>query len=264
MEDYYQINREAWNLRSKVHQQSEFYDVEGFKAGKTSLQEIELQEMGDVKGKSMIHLQCHFGLDSLSWARMGAKVTGVDIADESIKTAQALAKELNIDARFVRSNLYDVPKVINTQYDIVFVSYGALIWLADINKWAEIVSGLLKPGGKLYLVEFHPFIFTLDDDCLIKESYFNNEGPKDTTSEVTYADDGDDETVSYRNIEWNHSLGEIVSALLNNGLKLASLKEFPFQVYDCFPNMQEDEPGRFVFKNLGRKIPYMFSLTAVK
>lgn len=264
MENYYQINRETWNLRAKVHQQSEFYDIPGFKAGKCSLNEVELKQVGDVKGKSMIHLQCHFGLDTLSWARRGAKVTGVDISDESIKLAKSLTKELNIEATFVRANLYDVPAEIHDQFDIVFVSYGALIWLDDMDKWAEIVASLLAPGGKLHLIEFHPFIFTLDDDGLIKESYFNNEGPLDTTSDITYADDGDGEKIAYRNIEWNHSLGEIINGLFINGLKLTAFNEFPYQVYNCFPNMIEDQPGQFVFKDLGRKIPYMFSIQAEK
>jgi SAM-dependent methyltransferase len=262
MEDYYEINRRTWNLKTPVHLHSKFYDVPAFKLGQSSLQEIELQEVGNVEGKSLIHLQCHFGLDTLSWARLGADVTGVDISDESIGTAQALAEELKIKARFVRANVYDIPTVINDRFDIVFTSYGALNWLDDLNKWAEIVSSLLKPGGAFHIVEFHPFAFTLGDKFNIEDSYFNNVGPVESTASNTYT--GGHTDIPHQNIEWNHSLGEVINALINNGLTIKYLNEFPYQVYDCFPHMKEIEPGKWVFNDVGKLIPYMYSLKAVK
>ena len=262
MENYYEINRHAWNLKTKIHAGSKFYDLEEFKKGNLSLKEIELKEVGDVKGKSLIHLQCHFGLDTLSWARLGAGVTGVDVSDESIKLARSLADELKLNAAFIRANLYDIPNIIKDKYDIVYTSYGALNWLDNIEKWAEIVSLLLKPKGVFHMIEFHPFIFTLDENCIIEDSYFNNVGPIDTTSAATYVDS--ENKVPHRTVEWNHSLAEIINALIKNGLRLEYLNEFPYQVYDCFPNMIEIEPGKWVFKAAGSRIPYMYSLKAVK
>lgn len=264
MEDFYEINRQAWDLKTGTHARSKFYDLEGFKAGKLSLKDIELQEVGDVKGKSLIHLQCHFGLDTLSWARLGAGVTGVDISGKSIDLAKSLADELNLNALFIRSNLYDIPAVVNEKYDIVYTSYGALNWLEDIGKWAEIVAGLLKPKGTFHMVEFHPYTFTLDDDCNIERSYFNNIGPIDTMSDELYTDMAGENKIPHRSIEWNHSLAEVIDALIENGLHLKHLHEFPYQVYDCFPNMIEIEPGKWVFKAVGRQIPYMYSIKAVK
>jgi SAM-dependent methyltransferase len=261
MENFYEINRQSWNLKTRIHRKSDFYDLAGFKAGDLSLKEIELEEVGDVNGKSLIHLQCHFGLDTLSWARLGANVTGVDISDESIATAQALADELNLDATFVRSNVYDVPEIINDTFDIVYVSYGAVNWLDSIEAWARIVASLLKPGGAFHLIEFHPVNFSMGSKGCIEDSYFNTPEPVDTLSEVTYAGEN---KVPHRTIEWNHSLSEIINALIASGLELKYLNEFPYQVYDCFPDMMEIAPGRWVYKAIGPRIPYMYSLKAVK
>ncbi|MCP5048000.1 MAG: SAM-dependent methyltransferase, partial [bacterium] len=149
------------------------------------------------------------------------------------------------------------------QYDIVYTSYGALNWLNDIGRWTEIAASLLKPGGAVHVVEFHPYICTLGDDCQIEYSYFNNMGPIDYTSTETYT--GDKLEKPYREIEWTYSLSDIINGLIKNGLQLNYLNEFPYQVYNCFPNMKEIEPGKWVFKaEAGRKIPYMFSLQAVK
>ncbi len=262
MDNVYEINRETWNLKTKVNAKSTFYDVEGFKKGESSLKEIEGNEVGDVAGKSLIHLQCHFGLDTLSWARLGAEVTGVDISDEAITLATSLAKELNLKADFLRANVYDIPKMIETKYDIVFTSYGALNWLEDIDAWAGIVAGLLKPNGRFHMVEFHPFIFSLDENCQIDTSYFSNEGPVDITEAYTYADP--DNKTPHRTIEWNHSLSEVVNALIRKGLRLEHLNEFPYLVYDCFPNLVPLGPGKWVYKASGPRIPHMYSIKAVK
>jgi ubiquinone/menaquinone biosynthesis C-methylase UbiE len=262
MENYYEINRQSWNWKTGIHAKSKFYDLEEFKKGTTSLKGVELKEVGDVKGKSLIHLQCHFGMDTLSWARLGAQVTGVDISDKSIDTAQNLAKELNLDANFIRCNIYDIPKVIDKTFDIVYTSYGALNWLDDLDKWAQIVSSLLKPGGVFHIIEFHPYIYTLNEEFNITESYFYTKEPIDSTSEETYTDG--ENLVAFRCIEWHHSLSEIINALLSQKLQLEYLKEFPYQVYNCFKNMEELEVGKFVFKGPGTKIPYMFSIKAVK
>ncbi len=155
----FEHNRQSWNELTPLHFNSEFYDVEGFKQGKTSLNHIELNEIGDVSEKKLLHLQCHFGMDTLSFARMGADVTGVDLSDEAIRTAQQLSSELNIPARFIQSNVYEIDQKLDEKFDIVYTSYGAINWLNDLDLWAKIIDRFLKPGGKFYIIEFHPFIY---------------------------------------------------------------------------------------------------------
>nr|HMQ81182.1 class I SAM-dependent methyltransferase [Ignavibacteria bacterium] len=140
MEKYIEVNRDLWNKKTPVHVTSEFYDVASFKKGKSSLNPAELEALGDVSGKSLLHLQCHFGMDTLSWARLGAKVTGVDLADKAIDAARELNAELGLDAEFICSDVFDLKNVLDKKYDIVFTSYGTIGWLPDLDKWADIVS----------------------------------------------------------------------------------------------------------------------------
>ncbi|NJO67654.1 MAG: class I SAM-dependent methyltransferase, partial [Rhodospirillales bacterium] len=165
MDERIAANRRVWDEWARINAASDFYDMAAFRAGETSLKPIELEEVGPVAGKSLLHLQCHFGQDTLSWARMGAKVTGVDLSPEAIRRAQALAGELGIDARFICSDVLALDALGEETFDIVFVSYGALIWLPDLDRWARTVARHLKPGGMLHLVEFHPMIMMLDDDA---------------------------------------------------------------------------------------------------
>ena len=157
MDERLEINRANWNERTPVHAASAFYDVEGFRAGQATLREIELREVGAVSGRSLLHLQCHFGLDTMSWARQGAKATGIDFSDAAIDLARSLNGELGLETRFICSNVYDLPKVLDEQFDIVFTSYGVLTWLPDLDGWAEVIDNHLKPGGVFYIVEHHPF-----------------------------------------------------------------------------------------------------------
>lgn len=146
--DYLNVNKEAWNKKTPVHFASEFYDNEAFIAGKNSLNSIELALLGDVKEKRILHLQCHFGQDSISLARMGAEVTGVDLSDVSIKIANELAEKTDTSVRFIECDLYSLDQVLNEQFDIVFTSYGTIGWLPDMDRWADVVSKFLKPGGQ--------------------------------------------------------------------------------------------------------------------
>jgi 2-polyprenyl-3-methyl-5-hydroxy-6-metoxy-1,4-benzoquinol methylase len=157
MEKYYEVNRKRWNELVDIHVKSDEYDLEGFIAGKNSLHSIELEALGDVSGKSLLHLQCHFGLDTLSWGRLGARVTGVDFSETAIELARSLAARIGVDAEFICSNVYDFPKHLDGKFDVVFTSYGALCWLHDMEAWAEIVSRYLRPGGTFFMAEFHPF-----------------------------------------------------------------------------------------------------------
>jgi len=167
-------NKELWNKRVAVHLKSDFYDLPSFKAGNTSLNNIELQALGNVKGKSLLHLQCHFGMDTLSWAREGAIVTGVDFSAAAIEEAGLLAKETGLDAKFICSDIYDLPQNLNEKFDIVFTSYGVIGWLPDLDKWAPVISHFLNPEGVFFIAEFHPVLWMMDDGfSFLKHSYFN-------------------------------------------------------------------------------------------
>ena len=261
--DYFEENRKAWNLRTTVHKDSTFYDVAGFKAGNTSLNRIELEELGPVTGKRLLHLQCHFGMDTLSWARLGADATGIDISDEAIKEAEALKEELGLNARFVRSNVYDLKENLQGQFDIVFTSYGVVGWLPDLNKWAEIIAHFLKPGGTFYLAEFHPVVWMFDNDFKeIRYAYHNTPEPIVEESTGTYADRS--APIRYKEYSWNHSLSEVVTALLDHGLRLDHLHEFPYSPYNCFSHTVQGPDGFWRIQHLQDLIPIVYTIKATK
>lgn len=260
--DYQKINRKAWNKRTEVHLKSEFYDVEGFLNGKSSLNSIELDLLGDVSGKSILHLQCHFGQDSLSLSRLGVKVTGVDLSDKAIDFAQELAQKENSDATFICCDLYDLPNHLDQKFDFVFTSYGTIGWLPDLDKWAKLISKFLKPEGKFVFVEFHPFVWMFDDDFThVKYPYFKADAIHET-SDSTYTDG--ELSDSIEDVSWNHSLSDVFTALIQNGMKIETFEELDYSPYDCFNKTIEVEKGRFKIEPLGDKIPLVFSLTATK
>jgi len=260
--NFFNTNKKAWNDKTLFHLKSEFYDVEGFKNGKSSLKFIELGELGDVKNKSMLHLQCHFGQDSLSWARMGAKVTGVDFSDEAIKAAKSLNDELNLDAKFICSNIYDIEEHLDEKFDIVFTSYGTIGWLPDLKEWGRLISHYLKPGGTFYIVDFHTVLWMFDDDFKnFKYSYFNL-GEIEEEVEGTYANIN--APLKQKQYGWNHPLSEIINSLIENGLQIEFLHEFPFSVYDVFSNSAKGKDGWWRIKEMEDIIPMMFSIRAKK
>ncbi len=259
----FEHNRESWNELTTLHADSNFYDIDSFKKGKTSLNHIEIEELGDIKGKKILHLQCHFGMDTLSLARQGAEVVGVDISDTSIQKANALSTDLKIPAKFIRSNIYEIEQVLNETFDIVYTSYGAINWLDDLDKWAKIISRFLKPNGIFYMVEFHPFIYTLNDNSEISNSYFKTQA-LETAVESSYTDKSEVSNKNLKHIEWHHSLSEVLNSLITNGLRIEFLNEFPYQVYNCFPNLIENNKGKWVSDKYGDKIPHMYSVKAMK
>jgi SAM-dependent methyltransferase len=269
MNEYTNANRKLWNAWTKIHENSAFYDNASFKAGRNTLRSIELEELGDVRGKSLLHLQCHFGQDTFSWARLGAQVTGVDLADEAIKLAQSLAAELNLDARFICANIYDLNEVLREQFDIVFTSYGVLAWLDDLATWAESIAQHLKPGGTFYIVEIHPFADMLDDwdnggeQLGIRYPYFQSAEPFVYDAETSYAEPEAKHTEPITNYQWSHSLGEILNALINAGLKIQFLHEFPMNVFRQLP-MMEERDGWWRLPEGMPELPFLFSLKAKK
>lgn len=263
-DEYIAANRELWNNWTRSHETSDFYDVAGFKAGRNTLNPTEIEEVGSVVGKSLLHLQCHFGQDTLSWARRGASVTGADLSDESITLAQRLAAELNIPAHFVRANLYDLPAVLDEQFDIVYTSAGALYWLPEIAKWGAIVARYLKPSGIFYVHEQHPLsmIFEeLEGKLEPTYSYWTEAAPLRFETHGSYAGPSDYKGVEYG---WTHALGEIVTALTRQGLHIEFLHEWPYTFFRAFPSMTQDEQGRWWLPNRPRHIPMSFSIRATK
>ncbi|MCB0060786.1 MAG: class I SAM-dependent methyltransferase, partial [Caldilineaceae bacterium] len=214
MDTYLQANQQLWNAWTPLHEQSPRYKLAEFRAGASTLRPVERAELTNVAGKSLLHLQCHFGLDTLSWARAGAIVTGVDLSDRSIDLARSLSAEVNIPATFVCADLLDLPNALTGQFDIVFTSYGVLNWLQDLKAWATIIAHFLKPGGIFYMVEFHPFsrVFASDSPELkVTNPYFFAEEPFRFANQGSYAAEGD--TV-FHGYNWNHSLSEIFNALI--------------------------------------------------
>lgn len=259
---YIQSNKDAWNKRTGVHIGSEFYDMKGFMAGQSSLNATELALLGDVSGKSILHLQCHFGQDSLSLARMGAKVTGIDLSDKAIAKAQELNTELGLDAQFICCDVYELPQHLARQFDIVFTSYGVIGWLPDLQRWGKLIDTFLKPGGRFVMVEFHPLVWMFDNDFTkIQYSYFNTETIVEQSS-GTYTDR--DADIQYEEISWNHSLDEVFAGLLQNGLTITGFREYDFSHYDCFAHTEQTGERQYIITPLGRKAPLMYSVTASK
>jgi SAM-dependent methyltransferase len=263
---YFEVNRSLWNELTPIHEKSKLYDVAGFRKGKLTLTRVEREEVGDIRGKTLLHLQSHFGLDTLSWARLGAQVTGVDFSEKAIATARQLGAELNINARFICCNLYDLPKHLSKKFDVVFTSIGVLCWLPDLVRWAEIIARFLKKGGFFYIFEGHPCSMVFDDEHSQKEfrvsyPYFPSEKPMKLHVNGTYADRR--ACVSQKNdYEWTHSMSEILNALISAGLRLGYIHEFPFCPYQMLSFMTKHKDGYWYVKREGVNLPFAFSLKA--
>lgn len=268
MDENVKANLDFWNSVVALHEKSEFYDVDGFKAGRCTLDPIEVNEVGDVEGKSLLHLQCHFGMDTMSWARRGAKVVGVDFSEEGVKLAQSLASDLGLDASFFCSEIECLPSQLREKFDIVFTSGGVLTWLPNLRVWAKTIAHFLEPGGVFYIREFHPTAYVyLDegDKALIPTvhyPYFERKEPLRLESVGSYAAN-DDKSV-HPTCEWPHPLSEIINSLVESGLTIEFLHEFPYSSYRSHPFLKQSEDGRWRYPENPDSIPFMFSLKAIK
>lgn len=223
---------------------------------------IELNILGDIKGKSILHLQCHFGQDSISLGRLGAEVVGVDLSDKAIQTAEDLAKQTNSTAKFICCDIYDLPEHLDQQFDIVFTSYGTIGWLPDLDRWACIISHFLKPSGQFLFVEFHPVVWMFDDNFeKVGYNYFNT-GPIVEIEVGTYADR--EAAINQEYVCWNHSLSEVISSLIHNKLEITSFMEYDYSPYNCLLHTVEFEPKKFRIKHLDNKIPMVYAIVAKK
>lgn len=261
-QDYFKVNKSTWNEKVKVHAESEMYDLEAFKNGKSSLMSYELEALGDVNGKSLLHLQCHFGQDTLSWSRLGAKCIGIDLSDAGIALAKNLNIELKLDSRFVCCNVLETSKYIKASFDIVFTSYGVIGWLPDLKPWGQMIAERLNVGGVFYIVEFHPLVWMFDyleDQPTMKYGYMQDEVIYEEY-EGTYANQKS--KMISKEYVWNHGLGAIINALTSAGLHIDFINEYDESPYDVLPNLEMTPSGMYATKD--RLYPLIFELKATK
>lgn len=265
MEPRLAANRANWDERVVVHVGSAFYDLEGWLRERPGPNNEEAAALGDLRRRSLLHLQCHFGMDTLRLARGGAVVTGVDFSPAAITAATSLAERsgLTESATFICANVYDAPSALSMRrFDVVYVSLGSLCWLPDVRAWGQVVRQLLEPGGQLYVHDVHPLSACLDDDGLrVTYPYFEDqENPLVFDNDTTYTDGG---TISAtRTYEWSHSLSEIVTALISQGLVLDALEEHPWTEFQQYPYLERSSPGRYTITDGCPKIPLSFTLVA--
>jgi SAM-dependent methyltransferase len=247
--NFFKVNKDTWNKKVAIHAQSSMYDMEAFKSGKNSLKSYELNAIGDVAGKSILHLQCHFGQDTLSWSRLGAKAVGIDISDEAIALANRINSELDLDAEFVCCNVLDTSKHVSKKFDIVFTSYGVIGWLPNLKPWAQMIAERLKPGGIFYMVEFHPILWMFDYSNGTPEMKYHYNQKEVIYEEYkgTYADQNS-EMIS-KEYGWNHGLSEVINALVTSGLKIEYLNEYDESPYNIFPDLIKTQSGMYKIKN---------------
>ena len=262
------VNRAAWDERVPIHLRSRFYDNDSFVAGRCSLRAFEIDELGPVDGADLIHLQCHFGQDTLSWARRGARVVGLDFSEPAVVAARRLATSCGLEdvAEFVFADVHDAVEAVGERtFDVVYTGLGALIWLPDLARWAAVVDRLLRPGGVLYLAEFHPFTEMMSADALVVEhDYFAApEGVREETT-GTYTDGGED-TLHNVTWEWTHPIASVLTALLDVGLVLELFHEHDHTLWPRWPFLVHDEADRTWRPRPGTpRLPLLYSLRARK
>ena len=265
MKKFEDANKKMWDELTDVHIKS--YGVEKFRAGVSTLDEIQLREVGDVQGRTLLHLQCHFGLDTLSWSREGAIATGVDFVEKSIAYANKLRDELHLNAHFICSNIYDLDKHLDKQFDIVYTSQGVLCWLKDIAKWGRIIAKFLKRGGIFYIMESHPISHIFNDTekgpPKITQPYFHSDQP--TKWDDPYPDYSDQTYVKVNpSYEWLWTISDIVNSLINAGLKIEFINENPLAFYKALPDMVRRDDYFWYLPGYEDKLPLIFTLRARK
>jgi len=253
---YFESNKALWNAKTDIHVQSEFYDNESFLKGRNTLNPFELEYLQDVKGKSILHIQCHFGQDSITLARMGAKVTATDISNKAIAKGRELNNICGTDVTFVETDTYSINEHITDAFDLVLMTYGVTCWLPDIYRLAEIVNSRLKPGGKMLSVEFHPMLYTFDFPSKEIRYAYNNVHVYEENIEGTYA--SMDANLQGKEYFWQHSLEEVITPYLSVGMRLTAFREYYHSPYNTFECMKEVRKGEFVFGHFPYPIPHVY------
>jgi SAM-dependent methyltransferase len=270
IDEHRAANRANWDDRVPIHWGADGYDAEGFAADPEALSMVVVHDrdrLGDVAGKTLLHLQCHIGKDTMSWARLGARVTGIDFSEPAIEAARRLADLAGIDARFILSEVYDSPGTLDEQFDIVYTGVGAICWLPDISGWARVIAHFLAPGGTFFMREGHPVLWGLDwreDGMLVHRfPYFEVTEPVSWDDDATYAGTG--KVAHTRTYEWNHGIGEVYAALTNAGLRVTSIEEHRELEWQGLPQMTRDDDGWWRLPEEQRDlVPLMWSIAAVK
>jgi len=271
-DDYRTMNRASWDERAPVHAASPFYDVDSFVADPAALSPVvrfDRPRLGDVAGLRGVHLQCHIGTDTISLSRLGARMTGLDFSGAAIAEARGLASRIGADTEFVQADAYDAVDVLGAaQFDLVFTGIGALCWLPDIRRWASVVAALLKPGGRLFIREGHPMLSAVDEEdgrIVVVYPYFERPEPTVFGDQSSYVETevSFQHTVSHM---WNHGLGEIVTALLDEGMTLTQLVDHDTAPWEALPGQME-QVGEFKeWRLIDRpwRLPLTYTLQAVK
>ncbi len=272
MDRYRESNRALWNAWTPINVASKFYDVEAFAAGRgRDLDPIARAGPGDVRGKSLLHLQCHFGMDTIRWARHGATVTGIDFSEEAVASARALAARMGVPATFVHSDVHELPGKLEGRFDVVFTSHGVLSWLSDLESWAQVVAHFLAPGGVFYIVEAHPVMLLFNDRLTepglrLLYPYFH--GPEPIREEYAGCYTTPDAPIQSVEHVWHHTLSEIIGSLVRAGLRIESFEEYPFVSWQFFPWMVRGADGWWRLPDHTGlptgpdSLPLMFSLKA--
>jgi SAM-dependent methyltransferase len=273
VEDYAELNRASWDERAPAHAASRDYAVDQFASDPGHLSEVvrfDLPLLGDIGGLRCVHLQCHIGTDTVSLARLGADMTGLDFSPASLAQARRIARLAGADVRFVEAEVYDAPGALGPElFDLVYTGIGALCWLPDIARWARVVAGLLRPGGRLFIREGHPVLWALDDPrpdglLAVEYPYFEREEPMVFDEGGTYVET-DAVFTHNRTHEWNHGLGEIVTALMAAGMDLTGLVEHDSVPWDALPGqMERIGGGEWRLADRPWRLPHTYTLQAVR
>jgi SAM-dependent methyltransferase len=259
--EHRRANRAMWDERVDLHVESDLYNVPGFLAGQCRLRDFEPGELGSVEGRTLLHLQCHFGLDTLSWARRGAIVTGIDFSEPAIEAARKIARHADIPATFEVCDVYETAATLDRTFDIVYTGLGALCWIPDLDAWAREIVRLLVPGGTFYMSEFHPFTDVFgEDDLVVTESYFDDGRPFRDETSGTYSDRSA-KTSNNLSYSWTHPLSRVITALLKVGLTLDSFAEHEYTVFPRFSALSAT-PGTDIFRfpHDHPRLPMMYSI----
>jgi SAM-dependent methyltransferase len=268
--DYRAVNLANWNDRAAAHAASPTYAVHRFAEDPAYLSHtvrFDRPLLGDVSGLRAIHLQCHIGTDTISLARLGATMTGLDFSDKSLDEARRIATGAGADITFVQSDVYDALEAAGDGFDLVYTGIGALLWLPDINRWARTVRSLLRPGGRLFIREGHPVLWSVDDErddvLALRYPYFEHQEPLIFTEPGTYVET-DHEFTANETHSWNHGLGEIVTALLRAGMTITGLTEHTTVPWDALPGrMRHLEDGEYELADRPERLPHTYTLQAI-
>jgi SAM-dependent methyltransferase len=266
-------NEANWDARTPIHVESQFYGLDGSRPPARWFAPFEWDDLGDIRGHALVHLQCHLGTETIEFARCGAKTTGLDFSREAIRYARQLAQHREVEIDYVRANVYDATEELGgQQFDVVYTGKGAVCYLPDLPAWASVVTALLRPGGQLYLVEFHPVLQALSPapapsdgpELLLRHDYLEGRGAIERDATYTYTD-GPPLTTNTIAYEWAHGLGEVITALVDAGLTITLVRETNLVPWQRFDRMvRDDESGWWRLPTTDPYIPFLYAVRATK